>query len=522
VTASRHEPRQAPPGLWQRPEMARALAERELGTVVRIFRQWTGASQTDISVLVGIPQPHISGLEHGKRQVTSLEVFERFADGLGIPRRLLGLAATNGEQGETGTPSGAGVNYRDDETDEKVRASHREWLTTRRQLNQHRAELTQLVSRLYPPAARLGSTGILAPGSWRLSVPVDLASVQLAWQDNPPAPVITGQHTETLPLRPLISPGRHYSRYHRAVRDLDRPRLFENRLCYRLLNVDPGSSGTDRKLTLSLGDMCYFDMIDVGETLAHETALAALGKNGDIHTDRLTWERLPFRRVARDPFALAAYPLMLSVSTLTIRRSPAGTTFLMLRRNPAKVAIAGGMYSVYPTGVFQPASVLPAPASPDFDLWRNVMREYSEEYLGNPEHDGDGPPSTTRTKNPSAPSTPPAPPARSASPASASASTRSTTSATSSPPPCSTPTSSTTSSTGWSTRTTKATSSSAATGRNSASTGPPSNASCPPSPSPPAAQHASASHGSIARRFCDQDNPGGAKTKGASASPRRC
>jgi hypothetical protein len=64
----------------------------------------------------------------------------------------------------------------------------------------------------------------------------------------------------------------------------------------------------------------------------------------------------------------------------------------MLRRNPAKVAIAGGMLSVYPTGVFQPASVLPAPASPDFDLWRNVMREYSEEYLGNPEHDGDGPP----------------------------------------------------------------------------------------------------------------------------------
>jgi hypothetical protein len=50
------------------------------------------------------------------------------------------------------------------------------------------------------------------------------------------------------------------------------------------------------------------------------------------------------------------------------------------------------MLSVFPTGVFQPASVIPTPDSPDFDLWRNVMREYSEEYLGNPEHDGDGPP----------------------------------------------------------------------------------------------------------------------------------
>ena len=24
----------------------------------------------------------------------------------------------------------------------------------------------------------------------------------------------------------------------------------------------------------------------------------------------------------------------------------------------------------------------------DFDLWRNMLREYSEELLGNPEHDG--------------------------------------------------------------------------------------------------------------------------------------
>ena len=380
--------------------MAQALAARDLGAVVRIFRQWTGASQTDISVLVGIPQPHISGLEHGKRQVTSLELFERFAEGLGIPRSLLGLAGKDGEYPEQATPGG-GVNYRSDEADETVRASHREWLNTRRHLNLHRAGLTQLVSRLYPSAVRLDSTGILMPGSWRLPAPVDLAAVELAWDGSGPAPVITGQHAETRPLRPFVSPGHRYSRYHRAVRDLDRPRLFENRLCYRLLDVNPGAAaGGQLALRLTLGNMCYFDMIDVGEALAHETALAAIGKDGVVRADCVTWDRLPFRRLVRDPFALSAYPLMLSVSTLTIRRSSAGTTFLMLRRNPAKVAIAGGMLSVYPTGVFQPASVLPAPNSPDFDLWRNVMREYSEEYLGNPEHDGDGPPIDYQNEEP--------------------------------------------------------------------------------------------------------------------------
>ena len=50
------------------------------------------------------------------------------------------------------------------------------------------------------------------------------------------------------------------------------------------------------------------------------------------------------------------------------------------------------MLSVMPTGVFQPASILPTHDTPDFDMWHNMMREYSEEFLGNPEHDGDGDP----------------------------------------------------------------------------------------------------------------------------------
>ncbi|TDB85671.1 transcriptional regulator [Actinomadura sp. KC216] len=288
---------------------------------------------------------------------------------------------------------GGGANYRSDETDKDVLASHNDWLSARRNLNQNRAKLTQIVSRIYPEEIRLGATGILMPESWRLRAPVDLTSVELKWREIAPPLSVTGQHAETARLRPLVAPNRQYTRYHRAMRDLDRPRLFENRLCYRLLSVDAGASDSDKRLTLdmTLGNMCYFDMIDVGEALAHETGLVGCPQ-GDVVPNRITWESLPFRRMVRDPFALSRYPLMLSVSTLTVRQSDAGTTFLLLRRNPAKVAIAGGMLSVFPTGVFQPASVAPAPDSPDFDLWRNVMREYSEEFLGNPEHDGDGPP----------------------------------------------------------------------------------------------------------------------------------
>jgi hypothetical protein len=301
----------------------------------------------------------------------------------------LTLAADDASQSGNGEP-GDGANYRSGETDPLVRASHEEWLAVRRNLRRHRSDLTHIVSGLYPGAVNLGTTGILMPPNWRLRDPVDLTAVQLDWQETAPPPEVTGQHEETLRLRPLVSPGQRYTRYHRAVRDLDRPRLFENRLCYRLVGVNASSSDSRVTLATTLSNMCYFDMIDVGEALAHETALAGIDSTGDLRPDRIHWLALPFRRLISDPFALTIYPLMLSVSTLTVRRSPAGLTFWLLRRNPAKVAIAGGMLSVFPTGVFQPASVIPAPDSPDFDLWRNVMREYSEEYLGNPEHDGDG------------------------------------------------------------------------------------------------------------------------------------
>jgi len=348
-----------------------------MGAVVRNYRRWTGASQTDISMLVGIPQPHVSELERGFRHVIALDLFERFADGLGIPRQLLGLA----ERSEDG-PLADGMH-------EHVASSQREWLRTRRMLNQHRPELTQLAAQLYPSSIRLADTGILAPEEWRLDEPVDLGAIDLTLREAPP-PLVTGRHEETRPLRPLVAAGQHYDKYHRAMRDLDRPRLFENRVCYRLLGVQWPRFTVQSGVTV--GHMRYFDMIDVGEALAHEVALASIDRDGNVREDRCSWERLPFRRLVRDPFDLEAYPLMLSISTLTIRRSRAGATFLLLRRGAGQVAIAGGMLSVMPTGVFQPASILPAPESPDFDLWRNMMREYSEEFLGNPEHDGSGDP----------------------------------------------------------------------------------------------------------------------------------
>ena len=80
--------------------MRSALAARDMGAVITIFRRWTGASQTDVGVLLGMPQPHVSDFERGIRHATSLAMFERFAEGLGIPRPLLGLADSQHDHDE--------------------------------------------------------------------------------------------------------------------------------------------------------------------------------------------------------------------------------------------------------------------------------------------------------------------------------------------------------------------------------------------------------------------------------------
>ncbi|MFJ8686497.1 helix-turn-helix domain-containing protein [Micromonospora wenchangensis] len=377
----RHKPAPVPPpGFWERSEVSQALTNRDIGLAIRIFRKWTGASQTDVGMMIDLPQPHVSEIERGARKVTSIGLLERIADGLDIPRSMLGLGPRDTEKEEA--------------QQEPIAESHQSWLATRKFLGANRGSLTKAVYKLYPESLRVEDTGILIPPAWRLERPIDLSVARLQWQEETPRPNVNGGERETRRTRPLLSTGRHYSRYHRAMRDLARPRLFDNRLCYRLLDVAPDQEGQSvhTALDLTLGQMCYFDMIDVGEALAHEAAAAAYQADGQMNSDAVKWENLPFRRLIRNPLDLTSFPLMISVSTLTVRASKGESTFFLMRRNPARVAVAGGMLSVIPTGVFQPASVLPAPESPDFDLWRNVMREYSEELLGNPEHDGGGSP----------------------------------------------------------------------------------------------------------------------------------
>lgn len=100
--------------------------------------------------------------------------------------------------------------------------------------------------------------------------------------------------------------------------------------------------------------------------------------------------QLPFRDRIGDPFDPQRRAIIPAITTLTIRlrRYPAEPSFLLHWRDPAKVATAGGIYDVIPAGEFQPSSLALWDRHNDFSIWRNIVREYSEELLGTPEHDG--------------------------------------------------------------------------------------------------------------------------------------
>jgi hypothetical protein len=86
---------QIPASFWERPDTIAALCNRDIGQFFALLQQYAGASQTHIGIACLLPQGKVSAIIHGIQLVEKLDVFERIAEGLGMPdpaRISLGLA----------------------------------------------------------------------------------------------------------------------------------------------------------------------------------------------------------------------------------------------------------------------------------------------------------------------------------------------------------------------------------------------------------------------------------------------
>jgi transcriptional regulator with XRE-family HTH domain len=372
--------------LWPQPE-SEPVALHRLGEVLREYREANNLSQAALGELLQVDQTYISLIERGRRKVRDIGFLLQIARLLGIPPADLGLS----NDLMTGT-SGTSLRQRPDNRHrpsagghhvagphESVLSDQTDWRAVRRYLNHHRGALAGLAAGLYPTGQRIRGTTLIAPPSWLPPEPVDLADITMTWTPDAPAGKITGAEPETRKLRPLRVPGQQFERYTSAVRYLDPPTLFENRPSYRLLSLAwAGSTGAMR---FSLAT--YFDKLDISEAIGHEIAEVRSRKNGQI-----TSRDLPFRSLIDDPFDFRRRAVLPAITTLTLRRGRNSETFLLHWRDPRKVATAAGIYDVIPAGEFQPSSIAPHDLINDFDIWRNIVREFSEELLGTPEHDG--------------------------------------------------------------------------------------------------------------------------------------
>lgn len=76
--------------VWKDTRLRAAWAAGDWGLVLREYRRAAGLTQVELEPLVGLPQPHISAIENGRRRVTTAELQARITEGLQVPPELTG------------------------------------------------------------------------------------------------------------------------------------------------------------------------------------------------------------------------------------------------------------------------------------------------------------------------------------------------------------------------------------------------------------------------------------------------
>ena len=145
------------------------------------------------------------------------------------------------------------------------------WRAVRAVLTANRHELGRVAAGLYPDLPRAGPADLLCREEWLPAAPLGLDDLPVTWDGRPSgedgAP---GRYdAASAQVRPLRPDGRRYASYADAVAALDRPALFENRPCYRLLDARLAAPAG-----LRIGETSYFEGIDLGHAVAHELAAA--------------------------------------------------------------------------------------------------------------------------------------------------------------------------------------------------------------------------------------------------------
>jgi hypothetical protein len=102
------DPPAIPDGFWNRPDVCRALGQREIGALFRLLHQYAGMSQRRIGTAVELTPVRMSRISRDLESVKTRDVLTRIANGLRMPdhaRVLLGIAPRNAERPSARKPA---------------------------------------------------------------------------------------------------------------------------------------------------------------------------------------------------------------------------------------------------------------------------------------------------------------------------------------------------------------------------------------------------------------------------------
>ena len=236
----------------------------------------------------------------------------------------------------------------------------------KKELRGAQVDLGERALKAAPSKWRGSDLPVLSHPSWLFSEPRPLEAVRIEFLDASKTEV---QRAEWKVLKGLSLSGP--VSYSEAICLANPNTAYFNGTVYRpreVVNVDAG-------VTIKFEVGKYFDYLDSGEVLAYEaTSNRGLAK---------------LRSRYRDPFDLSNRATSLGILTLTVVRRGAGATFLMHRRSGSFV-VGDALYHVVPAGEFAPSDISVAAVRNDFTLWRNIMREFAEELLGEEDAQGHG------------------------------------------------------------------------------------------------------------------------------------
>src|SRR5260370_29356797 len=92
-----------PTSLAERPEFIAACAAHDMGTVFALAKKYGGLSTLAIARMTEIKPDNVRAVMNSRRLIEDFAVYERIADGLGIPVGMLGLAPRSWEQSQQPT-----------------------------------------------------------------------------------------------------------------------------------------------------------------------------------------------------------------------------------------------------------------------------------------------------------------------------------------------------------------------------------------------------------------------------------